>query len=179
MTRPLSLLDLPTESKSQSVSQAMAARWYLKFYAADGTAFAPGHYADAMGWPFQGAGHPGLSIYGNGRGSNQITGSSRSMSTSGTPQPTKSNVSQHRSSSTTRAGRGPHRHHSVQLLVRSRRKHPRERQRSRWDPLQSVITTGPSHGSISIDEDGTLAYSPDSEFSGRTAPGTSSPMANS
>lgn len=48
--------------------------WWLDFAAADGGALGLGTYRDAQRFPFQAAGHPGLSIWGSGRGCNTLTG---------------------------------------------------------------------------------------------------------
>ena len=48
--------------------------WYLDFGAPFGARLAPGTYDNAARWPFQTADQPGLSIYGDGRGCNTLTG---------------------------------------------------------------------------------------------------------
>jgi hypothetical protein len=48
--------------------------WYLSFDAPLDEVLAPGTYAEATRYPFNGAG-PGLSLSGNGRGCNTLTGS--------------------------------------------------------------------------------------------------------
>lgn len=48
--------------------------WYLAFDAPAGQTLAPGTYSEATRYPFNGAG-PGLSLTGNGRGCNTLTGS--------------------------------------------------------------------------------------------------------
>jgi hypothetical protein len=50
----------------------------------------PGYYPDAMRWPFEDPGHPGLDVEGEGRGCNEVTGNftildSRVDFTTGTP----------------------------------------------------------------------------------------------
>jgi hypothetical protein len=47
--------------------------WSLTFDAPQGQALVPGTYTGATRFPFNGAG-PGLSLFGNGRGCNQLTG---------------------------------------------------------------------------------------------------------
>jgi hypothetical protein len=49
--------------------------WYLDFAAPNAAPLAPGPYAGATRFPFQLSGVPGLSIYGDGRGCNELTGS--------------------------------------------------------------------------------------------------------
>jgi hypothetical protein len=48
--------------------------WYLDLAAPTGQSLAPGTYTGATRYPFNGAG-PGLSLFGNGRGCNTVTGS--------------------------------------------------------------------------------------------------------
>ncbi|HET7696107.1 MAG TPA: putative Ig domain-containing protein [Vicinamibacterales bacterium] len=48
--------------------------WYLNFAAAGDQYLTPGVYANAIRWPFQ-LSTPGLSIYGDGRGCNVLSGS--------------------------------------------------------------------------------------------------------
>lgn len=49
--------------------------FYLDFSTRQmGVTLAPGFYPDAMRYPFEIAGHPGLDVSGNGRGSNTVTG---------------------------------------------------------------------------------------------------------
>jgi hypothetical protein len=48
--------------------------WSLYFAGANGSALVPGLYVNAQRWPFQAAGHPGLSVYGSGRGCNILSG---------------------------------------------------------------------------------------------------------
>jgi hypothetical protein len=51
-----------------------ASGWSLAFRGPDGAALVPGTYEDAQGAPFAAPGHPGLDIYGQGRGCNTLTG---------------------------------------------------------------------------------------------------------
>ena len=57
-----------------SVDGANGDWWYLDFVPADGDVLAPGTYNGATRYPFNGTG-PGLSISGEGRGCNQLSGS--------------------------------------------------------------------------------------------------------
>ncbi len=49
--------------------------WYLYFAAPSGQSLAPGVYSGAARWPFQASNQPGLTVYGDGRGCNTLTGS--------------------------------------------------------------------------------------------------------
>jgi hypothetical protein len=61
---------------SLSFSQASpgSSFWNLHFASDDGLELEPGLYLDAQRWPFQDPGHPGLSVSGEGRGCNTLTG---------------------------------------------------------------------------------------------------------
>ena len=48
--------------------------WYLRFAAPDDGVLVPGVYENAMRWPFQDPGRPGLDVSGNGAGCNTLTG---------------------------------------------------------------------------------------------------------
>jgi hypothetical protein len=49
--------------------------WYLDFAAPNGAPLTPGTYLNATRWPFQEPSSPGLSVAGDGRGCNMLTGS--------------------------------------------------------------------------------------------------------
>jgi hypothetical protein len=49
--------------------------WYVDFAAADLAPLSPGFYPNAVRYPFQGPGQPGVSIVGDGRGCNTVVGS--------------------------------------------------------------------------------------------------------
>lgn len=49
--------------------------WYLYFEAPSGQSLVPGVYSGAARSPFQASSQPGLSVYGDGRGCNTLTGS--------------------------------------------------------------------------------------------------------
>jgi hypothetical protein len=48
--------------------------WYANFSAPQGMPLTTGQYISANRWPFQDFDSPGLSVYGNGRGCNQLSG---------------------------------------------------------------------------------------------------------
>jgi hypothetical protein len=58
-----------------SVNGANGDWWYLDLAAPSGQTLAPGTYDGATRYPFQTSTVPGLSLYGNGRGCNTLTGS--------------------------------------------------------------------------------------------------------
>lgn len=52
----------------------LGAWWFVDLAAPDGQPLGPGTYEGAVRWPFQPAGVPGLSVSGDGRGCNEVTG---------------------------------------------------------------------------------------------------------
>ena len=48
--------------------------WYVDLAAPVGSQLVPGTYEGAVRWPFQSPGQPGVSVTGNGRGCNTVTG---------------------------------------------------------------------------------------------------------
>jgi hypothetical protein len=71
-------LNVSTSTDNRVVSVAVNGTngdwWYLDLAAPGGQSLAPGTYTGATRYPFNGAG-PGLSLFGNGRGCNEVTGS--------------------------------------------------------------------------------------------------------
>src|SRR5262249_28284407 len=65
----------PNYDSRISVSYHGVGGWiYFDFAAPQGQPLAPGAYEGAVRFPFQGITQPGLSVYGNGRGCNTLTG---------------------------------------------------------------------------------------------------------
>ncbi len=60
---------------SLSVDGANGDWWYLDLAAPSGSTLTPGEYTDAARYPFNEGDRPGLSLSGNGRGCNTLTGS--------------------------------------------------------------------------------------------------------
>lgn len=56
--------------------------WQLELAAPAGQQLTPGVYTNAARWPFQPASQPGLSVFGDGRGCNTLTGSFTVLSAS-------------------------------------------------------------------------------------------------
>ncbi len=48
--------------------------WFLNFSGSDSERLTLGTYAEAQRWPFQSAGHPGISIVGENRSGNEFSG---------------------------------------------------------------------------------------------------------
>jgi uncharacterized delta-60 repeat protein len=142
--------------------------WFLDFAAANNVQLAPGTYLDAQRFPFQAAGHPGLDVSGNGRGSNTLTG--RFTVFDVVRNAAQDNVlsfaaafEQHSEgaspaligwiifNSTLGAGGGVLANDTDvegDLL------------------LGASLVSGPSHGSLSFKGDGTFTYTPNANFNG-------------
>lgn len=80
LTTNSGVLSASTDAKSvirasfSGQDQQSSIWWYMNFATAYGTELAPGRYNDAIREPFQSETGNGLSIYGNGRGCNRLTG---------------------------------------------------------------------------------------------------------
>jgi VCBS repeat-containing protein len=140
--------------------------WFLDFAAADQAPLTPGVYLQAMRFPFQDPGHPGLDVSGNGRGSNTLTG-----------QFTVYDVGFNGDALTNFAAAfEQHSEGAAPALVG-------------WvmlnttfgagggvlandtDPegdllLSATLVSGPAHGTLSFRGDGTFTYTPNPEFTG-------------
>jgi hypothetical protein len=65
-----------SDNNSVALSVNTVDHWfYFNFQAPQGQPLAPGVYSNATRWPFQMPSEPGLSVYGDGRGCNTLTGS--------------------------------------------------------------------------------------------------------
>jgi hypothetical protein len=72
---PDTLVDTVTVNFS-NIGNGGSSFWYLDFSTRfAGQQLQPGTFTDALRYPFESAGHPGLNISGDGRGSNMLTGS--------------------------------------------------------------------------------------------------------
>lgn len=70
----ISVSTLGSDRNGVEVNISADAPWTLDFVAPQGSVLTPGTYAGAMRYPFQDSNRPGLSVYGNYRGCNTLTG---------------------------------------------------------------------------------------------------------
>jgi VCBS repeat-containing protein len=127
----------------------------------------PGTYTGAVRYPFQGAGQPGLSVYGNGRASNTLTGqftvTQADFDAAGNLVSFAASFEQH-SEGATPALTG-----QVNINFTNGRPDGVLYNDSDPDPgttLAAVLVNGPAHGGLSLNADGSLTYTPDPNFFG-------------
>src|SRR5262249_102733 len=139
--------------------------WNLDFAAPFDATLTPGTYANATRWPFQASGVPGLSVSGDGRGSNTLTGSftvtQALYAADGTVLRFAANFEQHSEGMAPaltgtinyNAGTGP----SGILL-------------NDFDvegsPLTLIVVSNPAHGALSMNVDGSFKYTPTANYNG-------------
>jgi len=144
--------------------------WYLDFAAPFDTPLAPGVYEDAGRFAFSGPGRPGLDVYGNGRGHNQLVGEfvvydvgygtgnavtrfaatfvQRGLNFDDTLDPPMTGTIQY--NTTIGAGAG--------VLAND--------SDVDGDLLRAILVSGPANGALSLNPDGTFSYTPDAGFHG-------------
>ena len=147
--------------------KTMSDFWSLNFAAADKTPLTPGYYANAMRFPFQDAGRPGLDVSGNGRGSNTETGFFNVAQADLTPdgQGVRSfaaSFEQHGD------GAAPALRGTIQYntLVGTNAGVLANDSDVDGDFLTTILVSGPAHGTLALNADGTLTYTPTGDYAG-------------
>ncbi|MFO0929485.1 MAG: Ig-like domain-containing protein [Gemmataceae bacterium] len=150
--------------------QAYTHWWYLDFRSPlDNVPLTAGTYLNAERAAFRTAGKPGLDVSGDGRGSNTLTGQFTILQietgANGTITRFAADFEQH-SEGATPALRGSVRFNYVPgagpgVLVND--------SDPDGDPLTVVLVSGPSHGQVSLNPDGTFTYTPDPDYNGPDA----------
>lgn len=140
--------------------------WFLDFAAPFNAVITPGNYEDAMRFPFQPADKPGLDVSGNGRGSNTLTGRfvvrEAEYETNGDVLRFAADFEQH-SEGADPALFGRILFNSkvgAQGGVLANDTDVED------DLLTSAIVSGPSNGSLTLNRDGSLNYTPNPHFNG-------------
>jgi large repetitive protein len=141
--------------------------WYLDFAGPTNGTLLPGTYLNAQRFPFQDPGHPGLDVSGDGRGSNTLTGqftvTQAVYGTDGHVIRFGATFEQH-SEGATPALRGEVRYNYwAAPLVPGVLANDTDVE---GDALQFILVSGPSHGTLSVNADGTIVYTPDTNFNG-------------
>ena len=136
--------------------------WTLNFASpAFNTPLDVGTYLGATRYPFNTNGAPGLSVYGQHRGSNTLTGfftvSTLTLAPNGTLQSFAATFEQH-SEGGVPALRG-----TVQYVHPGVLANDTDVENS---VLSSAIVTGPSHGSVTLNSNGSFTYTPVANYNG-------------
>jgi VCBS repeat-containing protein len=139
--------------------------WFTDFAAPGNATLVPGYYGNAARFPFQGGNQPGLSVSGEGRGSNTLTGNFTVLDavydSSGNVLQFDATFEQHSEGAT------PALFGEVKYNVPSG---PGGVLANDTDPegqvLTAILVTGPSHGTLTLNADGTFTYTPAPNFNG-------------
>lgn len=139
--------------------------WYLDFAAPSGTPLTVGTYTGATRYPFQSSGSPGLSIDGDGRGCNTLTGSftitAIQFNTDGSLARFAANFEQHcEGGPAALTGSVSYPFSTTPGGVLTNDTNPD------GIPLTAMLINGPSHGKLSLDANGGFTYTPDLHYSG-------------
>ncbi len=135
--------------------------WFLDFAAPNNVPLGPGTYLGAVQFPFEAAGQPGLSVSGDGRGSNTLTGqftvTQAVYDNSGNVVSFAASFVQHNEGATP-ALSGQISYNALPPGV------PAGVLANDSDPngqaLTAKLLVGPSHGSLTFNADGSFAYTP-------------------
>jgi uncharacterized delta-60 repeat protein len=139
--------------------------WYLDFAAPNKATLTPGYYGNAARFPFQDPSQPGLSVDGEGRGSNTLTGNftvtQAAYDPSGQVLAFDATFEQH-SEGAKPALFGEIKYHAstIPLGVLANDSDPD------GQAITAVLVNGPSHGSLTLNSDGTFGYKPNEDFVG-------------
>jgi VCBS repeat-containing protein len=141
--------------------------WYLDFAAPQNATLAPGLYDNATRFPFQAATSPGLSVSGNGRGSNELTGKftvlQANYAADGTVLNYAADFEQH-SEGGTPALFGTIKYNYVAPGYKSGLLN--NDSDAEGDALTARLVSGPANGTLALNADGTLTYTPNADFNG-------------
>src|SRR5262249_44695630 len=140
--------------------------WYFSFWAPNNARFVPGStYTGATRFPFNSASQPGLDVSGNGAGSNPLTGQFTVLQAvyneAGALTRFSAQFEQH-SEGATPALRGTIRYNFLPSQVGVLNNDTD----ADGDPLTASVVSGPSHGSLSFNPNGTFRYTPDANYNG-------------
>jgi uncharacterized delta-60 repeat protein len=140
--------------------------WYLDFAAPNQARLVPGTYTGATRWPFQAAGVPGLDIAGEGRGSNTLTGQFTVIQALYDAQ---GNITAF-AADFTQFGDNSKSSLSGRVMYDSSLSSPEGVLFNDTDPdndsLTAHLVTGPSHGNVTLNTDGSFTYTPVANYGG-------------
>jgi VCBS repeat-containing protein len=158
----------PTYTNAIEVSFSNATEWwYLDFQAPNDTRFVPGTtYIGAVRFPFQSSSQPGLDVAGDGRGSNTLTGKFTVLQavydTAGNLVRFGADFEQH-SEGATPALHGSVRYNYLPGGASGVLANDTDVEN---DPLTAILVSGPAHGTLQLNADGTFTYTPSANYNG-------------
>ncbi|HVS36074.1 MAG TPA: Ig-like domain-containing protein, partial [Gemmataceae bacterium] len=139
--------------------------WYLDFAAPYDATLTPGYYGGATRYPFQASSQPGLDVRGEGRGSNTLTGAFTVVQayygSSGQVLYFDATFEQHNE------GASPALFGEIKYTAPNT---PVGVLANDYDPdgqaITAALVSGPSHGSLTLNADGTFSYKPNEDYVG-------------
>jgi uncharacterized delta-60 repeat protein len=139
--------------------------WYVDFAAPYNATLTPGYYGGATRFPFQLSSQPGMDISGEGRGSNGLTGNftvvQASYGPSGQVQYFDATFEQHSEGATPALfGEIKYTSPTAPVGVLNNDSDPD------GQTITAILLTGPSHGSLTLNADGTFSYTPNADYVG-------------
>lgn len=145
---------------------ALGEFWFLDFAAANEALLSAGIYLDAMRFPFQDPGHPGLNVSGNGRGSNTLTGQFTvfDVNFSGSTVTRFAAAFEQHSEGNTPALIGWVMFNSTFGAGGGVLANDTDVEGDLL--LGATLVSGPSNGSLTFNGDGTFSYTPNANFNG-------------
>lgn len=145
-------------------SGAIGDWWTLEFAAPGEVPLTAGVYTGATRFPFQSPNAPGLSVSGQGRGSNMLTGEFTVHEViygpGGEVLVFEASFEQHRE------GLEPALIGHVRFVAAGTGGVLANDSDADGDPLSATLLSGPSHGTLTLNADGRLEYTPDANFHG-------------
>ncbi len=139
-------------------------RWTLEFAAPGEMPLTAGVYLNATRYPFQSLNVPGLDIYGQGRGSNTLTGEFTVHEV--VYGPAGEVLVFDASFELHNEGRDPALTGHVRFVAAGTGGVLANDSDADGNPLSAVLLSGPSHGTLTLNANGQLEYTPDADFTG-------------
>lgn len=139
--------------------------WGLGFQAPGGAYLVPGTYVNATRYPFELSTVPGLSVSGDGRGSNTLTGQFTVLQAIYGPnnqilQFDATFVQHNEGETPTLTGEVKYNYSTGPLGVLNNDSDPD------GNPITAILVAAPAHGTVTLNADGTFQYTPATDYIG-------------